>query len=118
MKNLSEQRALLESSTRDHRKLKEILLQTPQAPECLPKIQDNAMLGEEDSTASSGTSSGQSNEYNAEIRVGEEFQAELTEYSSASPPEDYDEKAELIYHPDQVNNSRSTSFIYDFFPGN
>lgn len=65
------------------------------------------MLGEEDSTASSGTSSGQSNEYNAEIRVGDEYQAVLTDFSSSvPPPDDYEEKADLIYHPDQVGRKR------------
>ncbi|XP_028968331.1 uncharacterized protein LOC108864720 [Galendromus occidentalis] len=75
--------------------------QQKNASQCLPRNQDAVMLGEEDSTASSGTSSGQSNEYNAEIRVGDEYQAVLTEFSRSPPPDDYDEKADLIYHPEQ-----------------
>lgn len=59
----------------------------------------------EDSMGSSTTSGGSGGTgfgYNSEIRVGDEFQAEIPFLLEGNPPKDYSEHADIIYHPDKV----------------
>ncbi|XP_022663990.1 uncharacterized protein LOC111251578 isoform X2 [Varroa destructor] len=75
----------------------------------------------EDSMGSSTTSGGSGGTgfgYNSEIRVGDEFQAEIPFLLEGNPPKDYSEHADIIYHPDKglLNACRpeGSRFCQDF----
>lgn len=58
--------------------------------------------GEDSVESSSSSGGGTGLGYNSEIRVGDEFQAEIPSLLEGRPSADEPEHADLIFHPDRV----------------